>query len=107
MKNGSFECSQRYIGGTFKIIIFNGVIKVHTLDRAVYLRTITKEYYKSHFEVIRTLKSTNSYNIAYFINGIQKSVIQLNGSYTLAIWKIGQLKNTGTYKIGKLIPIKI
>lgn len=107
IQNGTYKCRLLPLGDIRKIIICNGVIKVYSFDTGSYLRTLTPLQYKEHYEVITKLKTINVYHIGYYVHSKLHQTIHLNGNYSLALWKISELKKLGLYRTGKLIPIKI
>lgn len=107
MQNGTYRLIQKGLNNEYKLVVYNGSLKLLNKDSDSFIRTITQKDLSVHYEVKERLPgSQNSYDIVWIVNGNPRERIRLYASYAVIKYKIAELRKRKDYSQGILIPIR-
>lgn len=106
--NGTYLVKHKMLGTEYRFTISSGVCQLlNNKTGDLIKRYSNPSKVLEHCNVIKRLPSpSNSYDIAYLVDGSIKERIKIGASYAIAKHKIKELRQT-THKRGMLMPIKV
>ena len=107
MQNGTYLLTQKGLNNRYKLVVYNGKMKLLNIESDEYIKSITDKDLTLHYVLGDRLPgSQNTYDIAWIVNGKQRERMRIYVSYAVAKYRIAELKKSSNYKSGLLIPIR-
>ncbi len=105
MQNGRYEATHKTLGTKYILRSTGGSLRLYDTN-GLFIKT-TDQLTLDKWYNISENKITDKpklYDIAWWVNGKQKELIQMKASYGICVHKINELKQS-SHKIGLLKPI--
>jgi hypothetical protein len=106
MQNGTYRVEFRPATAYYKMVAYNGKLRLFNVETGVHVRDIRQHEFDSFYRIVEKLAEDRRYDIDWMVNGRLAERIKLNANYPVVKWKINQLA-TSTHSVGKLIPRRV